>query len=247
MIADGALTNPDPDYAFGLHLWNSKPVGWVGSTDGPVMAEQIDWNCVISGVGGHAALPHLSRDPVVAAAQVVTATQSIVARNVNPLHAAVVSVSRIHGGDATNVVPGNVALAGTIRTFLPAVRELTKSRLREVTHGIASAMGCESTMTFTEGVSPVVNDSKASSHVRDIAGMLTGVTKVANDERTTASEDFGEFMANVPGCFFFVGSGNPEGGISYPHHHPRFDLDERALSIGAELMTGVAAGYVLRD
>ena len=247
MIADGVLTDPAPDFAFGLHLWNSKAVGWVGAADGPVMAEQVNWECVVAGAGGHAALPHESRDPVVAAAQIVTAIQSVVARNVDPLHSVVLSVTRIRGGNAQNVAPGSVMLAGTIRTFLPSVRELTLSRLHEVTQGVALAMGCEATLTLSDPVSPVVNNGEAARQVRQIAGLVSDVKQVANDERTTVSEDFGDFMADVPGCFFFVGSANAEGGMSYPHHHPRFDVDERALTIGAELMATVAAQYVLPD
>lgn len=247
MIADGVLTDPVPDHAFGMHLWSGEPVGWVGAADGPVMSQQTDWECIVSGAGGHAAIPHQVRDPVVAAAQVVTAIQSVVARNVNPLHVAVVSVTRIYGGNARNVIPGSVTLAGTIRTFLPEVRDLILERLREVATGVAEAMGCEASLSLTEGVKPVVNDIEAAKQVRETARLISDVTEVASDERMTASEDFGEFMADVPGCFFFIGSANVESGINHPHHHPRFDLDERALIIGAEVMASVAARYVLPD
>ncbi len=247
MIADGALRDPHPDFAFGLHLWNEHPFGWVGATEGEMLAGSCDWECVVCGDGGHAASPHQTHDPVVAAAQIVVALQTVVSRNVHPLESAVVSVTQINGGDTCNVIPGEVRLAGTLRFFRNAVCDSAKRRVTQIVENIASAMGCRAEAMFGSGYRPVTNDAAAALLVRELAGRVPGVTAVADDERTAGSEDFGEFMADIPGCFFFVGSASAERGKDYPHHHPRFDFDERSLTVGATLMASVAAHHVLPD
>ena len=247
MIADGVMRDPCPDYAFGLHLWNERPFGWVGATEGDMMAGVCGWECVVSGDGGHAAMPHRARDPIVAAAQIVVAMQTVVARNVPPMEAVVVSVTQIHGGDKDNVIPGEVRLSGTLRYFRNTDCERSKDRMTQIAENVASAMECRAAMSFGYGYQPVSNDVDAALLVRDLAGRVPGVTVVADDERTAVSEDFGEFTTDVPGCFFFVGSANGERGLDYPHHHPRFDFDERSLTVGASLMASVAAHHVLPD
>ncbi len=247
MIADGALREPRPDFAFGLHLWNERPFGWVGATEGEMLAGSCDWECVVSGDGGHAASPHQTHDPVVAAAHIVVALQTVVSRNVPPLESAVVSVTQINGGDTYNVIPGEVRLAGTLRFFRNAVCDRVKRRITQILENVAFAMGCRAEATFGSGYRPVVNDADAALLVQELARRVPGVTAVADDERTAGSEDFGEFMADIPGCFFVVGSANGERGLDYPHHHPRFDFDERSLTVGATLMASVAAHHVLPD
>ena len=247
MIADGALREPRPDFAFGLHLWNKRPFGWVGATEGEMMAGGREWGCVVSGDGGHAASPDQTHDPVVAAAQIVVALQTVVSRNVPPLESVVVSVTQINGGDTHNVIPGEVRLAGTLRYFRSAIRDSTKKRISDIAENVAAAMGCRSEVSFGSGYRPVSNDADAARLVRELAERVPGVTAVADDERTAGSEDFGEFMADIPGCFFVVGSANGERGLDYPHHHPRFDFDERSLTVGATLMASVAAHHVLPD
>ena len=247
MIADGVMRDPCPDYAFGLHLWNERPFGWVGATGGEMMAGVCGWECVVSGDGGHAAVPHRARDPIVASAQIVVALQTVVARNVPPMEAVVVSVTQINGGDKDNVIPGEVRLSGTLRYFRDVDYERSKDRMTRIAENVACAMDCQAAMSFGYGYQPVSNDVDAALLVRDLAGRVPGVTVVADDERTAVSEDFGEFTTDVPGCFFFVGSANGERGLDYPHHHPRFDFDERSLTVGASLMASVAAHHVLPD
>ncbi|HJO32969.1 MAG: M20 family metallopeptidase [Anaerolineales bacterium] len=247
MIADGALREPRPDFAFGLHLWNKRPFGWVGATEGEMMAGGREWGCVVSGDGGHAASPDQTHDPVVAAAQIVVALQTVVSRNVPPLESVVVSVTQINGGDTHNVIPGEVRLAGTLRYFRSAIRDSTKKRISDIAENVAAAMGCRSEVSFGSGYRPVSNDADAARLVRELAERVPGVTVVADDERTAGSEDFGEFMADIPGCFFFIGAANAARGLNYPHHHPRFDFDERSLTLGAALMASVAAHYVLPE
>ncbi|MFQ5409151.1 MAG: M20 family metallopeptidase [Anaerolineales bacterium] len=247
MIADGVLANPEPDYALGLHVWNDKPVGWVAATPGACMAAADAFECTITGAGGHGASPYQTRDPIVAAAQIIAALQTIPARNVDARESTVVSVTTVHAGDAFNIIPGETKLTGTVRTYAPAIRELTQRRMHEIVTGIAAAMNCEATLTFRDSTEAVVNDAEVAAVIRDVAQGMPGVAEVVDDERTMGAEDYGEFMSNVPGCFFFVGSNNAAEDKDFPHHHPRFDFDERALVLGAALMATSAARYVMPD
>jgi amidohydrolase len=141
MVADGILENPKPDLCLSLHLWNDKPLGWIGVTPGPAMSASDRFTVKITGRGGHGAAPHLTVDPVVAGAQVISTLQSIVARNVKPLESAVVTVTSMSGGEAFNVIPEKVDLKGTIRTYNPEIRELVLERFEEITTGVAEAFG----------------------------------------------------------------------------------------------------------
>ena len=244
MIKDGVLLEPRPDYVYGMHLWNERPVGWVGATDGNMMAGSCSWQCTIVGNGGHAAAPHHTNDPAVAAAQIVVGLQTVVSRNLPPSEAAVVSVTQIHCGDTHNVIPTEANLAGTLRYFSDSVYETVTYRITRIVKDIASAMGCSANVTFSTGYRPVNNNLDAALLVREIAQRVPDVSIVSNDERTAVSEDFSEFMVDLPGCYFFVGSANGGRGLDYPHHHPRFNIDEQSLTIGAAIMASVASEYV---
>jgi amidohydrolase len=240
MIADGVLANPKPDFALGVHVWNEKPLGWVGITPGPVMAAADIFKVRITGRGGHGAVPNLSVDPVVASAQVINALQSIVARNVAPLQGAVVCVTAIHGGEAFNVIPPFVELKGTIRAFDPAVHAQVLKRFEEITNGVSTAMGCKVEIELT-GITPaVINDLKVTSSVQASAANLLPHDQLETGFRTMGSEDFAFFSEQVPGCFIFVGSANPAKGLDAPHHHPRFDIDEGVLPKAAALISAAA-------
>ena len=226
MIEEGALEGVDA--ALGLHVWNSMPVGLVGVTPGPAMAAVDDFTIEIRGSGGHAAMPHQTDDPIVRAAAVVTNLQTIVSRRVSPFDTAVVSVTQISGGTAFNVIPDLVRLHGTVRTFLPHVREEVHRRIREV-------VGEHGTVEIRSVTRTLVNDEAMSELVREAAVSVVGEENVLLEERTMGGEDFAAFLERVPGCFFFVGSRSDGGGA--PHHHPEFDIDERSLPLGLEIMT----------
>jgi amidohydrolase len=247
MIADGVLENPRPDVSLGLHLWNDMPVGHIAVMPGPTMAAADIWSCEISGHGGHGAAPHQTRDPIVAAAQIVSAIQTIVSRNVSPLDTAVVSVGSIHGGDAFNVIPPTVRLEGTIRAFKRETQEMVYRRLRELCAGIANALQCEATLDIQVMTPAVSNDPDVCALVREAAISVVGTDNLRDDQRTMGSEDMARLMEDVPGCYFFVGSANADKGLNYPHHNPRFDVDEDALPIGAAVLAGAVARYVLPD
>ena len=244
MVAEGVLENPRPDLALGLHLWNDKPCGWLGISEGPVMAASEVFDLNITGKGGHGALPHLAIDPVLAAAQVITALQSVVSRNVPPLETAVVSVTSIHGGDTFNVIPKEVKLLGTIRSFSPAVRQTVLDRFEKLVTGVVEAMGCQVVIQYKSITPPVINHPQITAAVREVAEQALPAALIDTAFSTMGSEDMAFLMQEIPGCYFFVGSANHEKGLDAPHHHPRFDIDEAALPLAAGLMASAAAAFL---
>ncbi len=246
MIADGALEDPKPDFALGLHVWNEVEVGKVALVDGPMMAAAGDFTVNVYGRGGHGAMPHDAHDPLVAASQIVTALQTIVSRNVNPVDVGVVSVTEFKSGDSFNVIPASARLRGTIRAFDTAVMELLGNRIEALATGIASAMGCTSNFSVAHLTLPVVNAPEVNAVVRQAIDRVAPELEVLTDYKTMAAEDMSYFLDAVPGTFFFVGSANHERGLDYPHHHPRFDIDDEAvIPLAVNLMASAVAAYVL--
>jgi amidohydrolase len=244
MLRDGVLDHPRPDHILALHLWNEKPIGWLGITAGPVMAASEIFTVRLAGRGGHGASPHLATDPLVAAANIVTGLQSIVARNVAPLQSAVVSVTSIRGGDTFNVIPQSVEMLGTIRTYDPGVRQRVLERFRQVVEGMARAMGCEAEVDLRSITPAVVNEPALASRVREAARSLGLDAMVDEHFQSMVSEDMAFMMQQVPGCYFFVGSANASKGFDAPHHHPRFDIDEDAMPKAAALMAAAATSLL---
>lgn len=245
MVADGVLQNPRPDVTLGLHLWNSMPIGKLGVGDGPVMAGSSVFTIKLTGKGGHAALPNISIDPVVCAAQVITALQSIVSRNVDPLESAVISVTRVQAGTAYNIIPQEAELWGTVRMFKVEVREQVARRMREVVNGIAAAMGCTASIDITHNSLPVRNDPTVAERGRAVLRRFVGDEGIITTERTMGAEDVGLFMDDIPGLYFFVGASVPNQTDYYGHHHPRFDFDENALPLSVALLASAVADYVI--
>ncbi|MEO0562281.1 MAG: amidohydrolase, partial [Chloroflexota bacterium] len=200
----------------------------------------------ITGKGGHGAHPHGTIDPVVCAAQMTMGFQTIISRNINPFDAGVVTVTQIHAGDADNVIPQTATVRGTTRAFLPEVREKIEERMQEIMTHTAAAHGCTAELTIYDGTQPVHNDPEVANKVREAIQPLLDEPIVLT-ERTTGAEDMGYFLNEIPGAFFFVGSANSDAGLDYGHHHPRFDFDERSLSLSVSLMTAAAAAYVLPE
>ncbi|MCB9134168.1 MAG: amidohydrolase [Anaerolineales bacterium] len=244
MVKEGVLSNPRPDMSFALHLWNDKPFGWLGITPGPAMAASGRFQITVTGSGGHGAAPHTTRDPIIAATQIITAFQTIVARNVPPLDSAVVSVTAIEAGEAFNVIPSTATMKGTFRTYRPAVHGLLKERMKKIAVGIAEAMGCSTEIEFWEITPTVDNDPTLTAKIQAIAARLFPDAVIDPEERTMGSEDMAYMMQDVPGCYFFIGSNNAEAHLNAPHHHPKFDFDERTLSRAAGMMATVAAEFL---
>jgi amidohydrolase len=236
MIADGILKDPHPDVALGLHVWNEKPVGWVGIVPGPVMAAADIFTVRITGKGGHGAVPNLTSDPIVAAAQVINAFQSIVSRNISPLKSAVVTVGAIRGGEAFNVIPAEVELKGTLRTFEPEVRDTVVRRFNEVAVSVALGMGCQAEIDIQSITPAVVNDPGVSQRVQQVAGQLVPNDTLDFQSMTMGAEDMAFILEKVPGCYMFIGSANKERKLDAPHHSSHFDFDEAILAKAVGLM-----------
>lgn len=244
MIDEGVLQAPQPTMALGVHLWNNKPLGWIGVTPGPAMAAADCFVVRVTGRGGHGAMPHETVDPVVAAAQIVSALQTIVGRNVSPAKTAVVTVATIHGGDAFNVIPSQVEMKGTLRAFEPEVHQLVIERFNTIVHSIAQGMGCQATIEIESLTPALVNDPQVAWRVQNIVRRTVPDCDLETDYRVMGSEDMAYFLEEAPGCFVFVGSANAEKGLNASHHHPRFDFDERALPIAAAILAETAAEYL---
>jgi len=247
MVAAGVLENPRPEACLALHLWNECPLGWVGVANGPTMAAAEIFEIRLTGKGGHGAIPSLAIDPVVAAAQVITALQSVASRNVSPLQAAVISVTVLRAGEAFNVIPPEATLQGTIRTFEPAVREIVLKRFAEIVRGVSQAMGCQVEIDSHILTPAVINDLQLATRVQSAAGELLPESTLATDFRTMGSDDMAYMMQDIPGCYFFLGSANPDKGLDATHHHPRFDFDERVLPRAAALMAASAARLLKKN
>jgi amidohydrolase len=244
MIADGALERPKVDAAFGLHVWQDLDVGKVGVTPGPMMAAVDEFEVTVTGKGAHAAQPHLGVDPVVCAAHVVTALQTIASRETDPLREVVVSVTQFHAGTAFNIIPPTATLNGTVRVFDPAIWAELPARFERIVRGVASALGCQVEMRYQRHNRPTVNDRAMAAIARAAAVEVVGEANLVDDVRTMGGEDFSAFLAQVPGCFIAIGSRNEAKGLVYGHHHPRFDVDERSLQIGAEILLRTARKFL---
>jgi amidohydrolase len=244
MLTDGVLRDPEVAATFAMHLWNERPVGWLGITPGPLMAGSDVFTIQITGKGGHGALPQVTIDPVAAGAVLITALQTIISRNVSPLQSAVLTVARMRAGEAFNVIPQTAELAGTLRAFEPQVRDLLLQRMEQVVQGVATAMNCRAELAVQRLTPPVINDPQAAQAVLRATQKTLPDAQVEADCRTMISEDMAFLMERVPGCYFLVGSSNPEKGLNYGHHHPRFDFDEAALPRASALMAATLLEYL---
>jgi amidohydrolase len=242
MIREGVLVEHGVGEVYGLHLWSLFPVGTVQLRPGPTMAGNDEFVASIVGKGGHGAMPHEARDPIVAAANAVVALQSVVARSIDPMQAAVVTVGSLQAGSAPNVIPEVATLRGTMRSFDDDVRQILRRRVREVLEGTAAAAGCRLDYVLHPGYPTVVNDADAVARVRRHAALVAGDANVVEPAPMAAAEDFAYFLREAPGAFVFVGAGNTARGITAPHHAPQFDIDESALPIGTELLVRIALG-----
>ena len=242
MIRDGVLDDPKVDKTLSLHIWNDKPLGWIHVAKGPVMAGAELFMVKLTGKGGHGAAPETTIDPIACAAQIVTALQTIVSRNIPPLKPAVVSVTSLHSGTAFNIIPQTAEIWGTIRTFDPDVRKLVLERFDQIVRNIAASMNCEVEITIKQVTAPVINNSEVAESVFNSAQTLFPTTTIeSNTYLTMGAEDMGYMQEKVDGCYFFVGSANNEKNLNYNHHHPKFDFDEQALINGVALMSAAAA------
>lgn len=244
MIEAGVLTNPDVNAIIGLHLWNNLPLGTIGVRSGALMAAVERFTVKIQGKGGHGAMPHQTIDSIVLGSQIVNALQTIVSRNVNPIDSAVVTVGEFHAGTARNVIADTANLAGTVRYFNPELEGFFHQRIEAIVAGICASHGATYQLDYLKFYPPTINDEKMTDLVRSIATDLVETPMgVVPECQTMGGEDMSFFLQQVPGCYFFLGSANPDRSLAYPHHHPRFDFDETALSTGVEMFVRCVEKY----
>lgn len=244
MVAEGVLDNPKVDHCLALHIWNEMPLGWFGIPAGPLMASSDIFRIRLEGKGGHGATPQNTIDPVVAAAQMITALQTIVSRNVSPLQTAVISVTQVHAGETFNVIPQYVDMSGTVRAFDPSVRSMVLTRLEEIVQGVAQAMNCTATIDRSGLTPPVINTPAVAGKVAEVVQRVMPDAVIDREYRTMVSEDMAYMMQTIPSCYFMVGSAYPEKGLNFSHHHPKFDFDEQVLSRAAAAIAAVAAEFL---
>ncbi|AIT05155.1 amidohydrolase [Sphingomonas taxi] len=240
MIADGLFERFPCDAVYGLHNWPGLPAGKLGFVDGPAMAS-VDWIGIrVVGKGGHGAAPHETVDPVVAAAHLITALQTIVSRNVAPLDTAVVTVGSIHGGDAANVIPDHVDLKLTVRTFRPEVRDALQARIPELARQVLAGFGATAEIEQRAGFPSVINHPAETAFARDVATGLFGAEGLIADlAPRTASEDFAFMLQARPGSFLFVGTGD-----GAPLHSPRYRFNDAVIAPAAAFWARLAETYL---
>jgi IAA-amino acid hydrolase len=244
MCAEGALKNPDVQRIFGIHVWPYLPMGEIGSRTGVFLAAAGELEIVVTGKGGHAAMPHTTFDPVSTAAKIVTELQTIVSREVDPLEPAVISVTTIHGGSAFNVIPQSVTMQGTVRSLTMPGLKFLQQRIREVATHIASANRCEAAVAFPgHDYPPVLNDETCWNSARAMGAEMLGAASVRELPPVMGGEDFAFYTQHVPGVFIVLGVMQDGGGPVYGVHHPLFSANEKALPVGAALH----ASYALRS
>jgi amidohydrolase len=232
------------DAVFGIHIDQDNPVGIIEVRPGPALAAADRFQLRIRGKGGHGAKPQETVDPIVIGAQIITALQTLVARAVDPTQEAVVTVGVFKAGEAFNVIPDTAELDGTVRTFNAKNRDFLEARIETLARGIAHAMGADIDFQYTRGYPATVNDPELTELVREEAAKVVGPEGVREAPLGMGAEDFSYFLEARPGSFWFIGSQNPERGLVWGHHHPKFDLDEAALAIGMESMVSVALRYL---
>ncbi len=232
MVAEKLFERFPMQRVFGMHNWPGAPEGEFWWRDGPVMAAVANLDVTITGTGAHGALPHTGNDPIVIAAQIVTALQSIVARNVEPVEAGVITIGHINGGSTWNIIPETVKLMGTARWFKPEVGDLLEKKFCEICHGIAAAFGAKAEVNFVRAYPATVNETESTSIARAVAEQVVGTAKVKHMEKPTmGGEDFSFMLNACPGNYIMIGGARKPGEPNV--HNPAYDFNDAVLPTGA--------------
>ncbi len=243
MVEEGVLEGVDG--LVGLHVSSTFDSGTFGYRGGPLMAAGDFFEVKITGKGGHGGMPHLAVDPIVIAANAITALQTLVSREVDPIESAVMSICKMEaGGKAYNIIPDSVTFGGTIRSLNPELREYLPKRMKEILDGVVTAMRGRYEFNLMERFPVTINDERMTAFVAKMATGLLGEDKVFQMRPLMASEDISYYLQKVPGSFVYLGVKNEKKGLVYPHHHPRFDIDEDVLPTGTALSVAVAMEYL---
>lgn len=238
MIDDGCLSGVDA--IFGTHLWATLPYGTVAYRKGPIMAAADRFEININGYGGHGAQPHKTKDSITIASQLVVNLQQIVSRRVNPIESAVVSVGYFRAENSFNVIADQVTLGGTVRTFKPEVQESIERELERIVKGTCFAADCNYEFHYYKGYPAVVNHDEETDLLVQCAGKIQEIDFVEESVPEMAGEDFAYYLKNVPGTFFFTGAKPENVSAPFPHHHPKFDINEKAMLTAAKTLGLVA-------
>jgi amidohydrolase len=228
IINDGFLERVD--VIFGAHVWLAYELGKIGVREGPIMASSDEFRVDIAGRGGHGSEPHRNVDVLLAAAALTTQLQNIVSRMVPALEPAALSVCELHGGSAFNVMPDTAYLRGTVRAFNEKIQDVIEEKIRRMAESICAAFGAEQRVSYLRGFPPTVNDAAVTVLFREAVQRDTDYELITSAP-VMGGEDFSYYLRKTPGVFFFVGARNENRGIIHPHHHPLFDIDERAMSV----------------
>jgi hippurate hydrolase len=232
MVEEGLFEQFPAETIWGMHNWPGMAVGSIAARAGPMMAAYDMFEIEVTGVGGHGAMPHLGVDPVLVAAQIVVALQSIASRNVNPMDSVVVSTTQIHGGDAYNVIPQVVHLAGTCRAFNPKVHDLIEPRMRRICENVAEAFGATAELRYEKRYPPTVNSDAETETAAAVAADVCGIENVVRDpEPSMGAEDFSFMLQEKPGSYIWIGNG--PAGPGEQLHNPGYDFNDEVLPIGA--------------
>lgn len=240
MIKEGVLKNPAPTIILGQHVSPILPVGKVGFTKGTVMASTDELHITVKGKGGHAASPHLAVDPILIASHIIVALQQIVSRNTDPIKPCVVSICQIKGGEATNVIPEEIYLAGTLRTISEEWRQEARKKITHLSQSIAEGMGGKCEVNIKPGYPATYNDPTLTERAMDAAQSYMGADNVDYMDMCMGGEDFAYFAQQIPGCYYLIGIQNNKLGINSFVHTPTFNVDEEVLTIAPGLMSWLA-------
>ncbi len=239
MIADGLFEKFPMQAVYGMHNWPGMAVGQFAVSPGPVMASSNEFKIVIKGKGGHAALPHDGIDPVLAACQMVQAFQTIISRNKKPIEAGVISVTMIHAGEATNVIPDSVELQGTVRTFTVELIDLIEKRMREIAEHTSAAFGATCEFEFDRNYPPTINTATEANFAAQVMASIVGAENVKTQEPTMGAEDFSYMLQAKPGAYCFIANGDGDhraighGGGPCMLHNPSYDFNDNLIPLGA--------------
>jgi len=249
MIRDGVLNNPVPDVVLGMHVWTELPLGTVGVASGAMMSGSSVFTIIVKGKGGHAAMPYKTIDPVSCTGELIMALHTIVGRKMDAMAGAVVlSVTSVNtSSHAFNVIPQQVEIRGTFRTFNAYTSEVMEQHIQSVSRSVCASVGCEAQVTIKHLTIPLINNVAVAKRVRKAMKQVVKSNALDQTVRTMASEDFSYLVDEIPGMFFLVGAANPDKGITFGHHHPCFNIDEDVLPLGVALMSAAVAEYVMRD
>lgn len=247
MIAARVLEEPYVDAVFGQHMASDKPSGTVWVTEGPLQAAADTFLIRIQGKGGHGANPHTAVDPVMIGMQIGGALQTIVSRNTDPMAPVVVSVCTFHSGTASNIIPDTAELSGTVRTFTPEDRDMAQERLTEIAEEMAAAFGARADVTYSCGYPPTVNDPEMAELVWNAAVSVLGDERVRKAAPIMPAEDFSYFLLERPGTYYMTGSGNAGKETDWPHHHPKFDVDEESFPLGVAVLVQTALDFLNKE